>query len=113
MIRNTLCLLVSLYLLSVALSIGAEDTPTITVSKGDRIALNISGLTGAEGATATKPALTSAPATINFMTFTATPALSYVVDGREPSARGTAALPRATVSCRATLILLYRGALRR
>ena len=31
----------------------AEDVPTITVSKGDRINLSIAGITGSEGATAT------------------------------------------------------------
>ncbi len=31
----------------------AEDVPTITVSKGDRINLNLAGVTGSEGATAT------------------------------------------------------------
>src|ERR1051325_10207947 len=35
-------------------SIHAEEPPTITVSKGDKINLIVSTLTGAEGATATK-----------------------------------------------------------
>lgn len=32
---------------------GAEDVPTITISKGDRISVNVAGLTGSEGAGAT------------------------------------------------------------
>src|ERR1700676_4050571 len=34
--------------------LGAEEAPTITVSKGDKINLNISTLSGGEGAAATK-----------------------------------------------------------
>ncbi|MBA3544605.1 MAG: PD40 domain-containing protein, partial [Chthoniobacterales bacterium] len=40
--------------LTTTATIGAEDVPTITVSKGDQINLTISPLTGSDGAAATK-----------------------------------------------------------
>jgi TolB protein len=40
--------------LLLAASVCAEETPTITISKGDKISLTVSALTGSEGAVATK-----------------------------------------------------------
>ena len=45
---------IAFYLTSCAVLLFAQDTPTITVSKSDRINLNVTPLSGAEGAIATK-----------------------------------------------------------
>jgi TolB protein len=51
--KKNFCVIVSC-LTSLAVTLLAQETPTITVSKSDRINLNVSPLTGSEGATATK-----------------------------------------------------------
>src|SRR6185295_6224517 len=48
---STLALLL---IASASILIAAEEPPTITVSKGDKISLTVSSLTGGEGAAATK-----------------------------------------------------------
>ena len=53
--KNTAAFLLSIFCLtSVAFVARAEETPTITISKGDRINLTLTPLSGGEGATATK-----------------------------------------------------------
>lgn len=51
--KKSLCA-IGFYLTSCAVLLFAQDTPTITVSKSDRINLNVTPLSGGEGAVATK-----------------------------------------------------------
>lgn len=53
--KNSAALLLSIFCLtSVAFIARGEETPTITISKGDRINLSLTPLSGSEGAAATK-----------------------------------------------------------
>src|SRR5581483_1035496 len=56
----------------------AEEAPTITVSKGDKIGITIAGLGGGEGAAATKTLQTDL---VNSGYFTISPNSGYVVKG--------------------------------
>ena len=51
--KKSLCA-IGFYLTSCVVLLLAQETPTITVSKSDRINLNVTPLSGAEGAVATK-----------------------------------------------------------
>lgn len=58
---------------------GAEDVPTITVSKGDRISVNVAGLTGGEGSGAT--AIVQKDLTLSGQINLSGAGASYVVKG--------------------------------
>src|ERR1700756_583893 len=80
MTRNFIysCALVSALTGFIFLNASAEDTPTITVSKGDKIALNVSGLGGAEGVTTAKVVENDLT---NSGYFTISPSAGYIVKG--------------------------------
>lgn len=58
----------------------AEDVPTITVSKGDRINVNLAGITGSEGATATN--IVQKDLTISGVINLSSASASYTVSGQ-------------------------------
>src|ERR1700743_698165 len=79
---NRSVLLTGALMMFCAFSLRAEEAPTITVSKGDRIGITIAGLGGGEGAAATK---TLQNDLLNSGYFTISPNSGYVVKGTASS----------------------------